>query len=49
MEDQQTHLTLENVHVNCKHTKRKVNRKSGSVKKSSQIFSALKGMLNRSD
>jgi len=44
----QTHLTLEDTHVNCKHTKWKVNRTPGSVKTSSESFSALKGKLNRS-
>jgi len=48
IEDEQTHLTLENPHVNCKHTKWKVNRKPGSVKTISESFSALKGKLNRS-
>ena len=48
IEDEQTHLTLENPHVTCKHTKWKVNRTPVSVKKSSESFSALKGKLNRS-
>jgi len=31
IEDEQTHLTLENTHINCKHTKWKINIKPGSV------------------